>query len=81
MAHDLTLGNLTLRPLVARAELDGVPLDLTHDEYRLLAALARFAGEVVPYEAIGRMLWSETRGGARRTGRAGVRRARRGDGS
>lgn len=62
-----TLGNLRLESETARAELNDAPLDLTREEFRLVAALARFPGQVVPYEAISRMLWAEGSRGSRRS--------------
>ncbi len=45
---NIVLGNLTLDPLGQTATLDGVPLDLSRQEFRLLHLFMRRAGQVLP---------------------------------
>lgn len=44
----IVLGNLALDPLGQTATLDGVPLDLSRQEFRLLHLFMRRAGQVLP---------------------------------
>lgn len=55
------VGKLAIDPRVHRASVAGAPLDLTPIEFRLLAALAARAGEVVDRKALLRAGWPDER--------------------
>jgi DNA-binding response OmpR family regulator len=55
----VAVGDLTLDPTTGRAEVDGLPLDLTRKQSALLAALARRAGRPVGAEELQRAVWGD----------------------
>ena len=59
-------GGLAVDMRRREVHLDGQELELTNTEFRLLAALARRAGEAVAQEELGREVWGESsrRGGS-----------------
>jgi len=63
-------GTLVVDVRRREAHLDGQALELTNTEFRLLAALARRAGEAAAQEELGREVW----GGSSRQGRSALRR-------
>ncbi len=55
--HDITTGPLLIRPLTADAYLDGEPLRLAPNEWKIVAVLARNVGGLVSREQILADVW------------------------
>jgi DNA-binding response OmpR family regulator len=53
----IELGNLRIDPRSSEVSVDSRPVDLTHQEFELLLALAEEAGRVRSYASLGRALW------------------------
>jgi DNA-binding response OmpR family regulator len=60
-AQAVKIGPLAVDPRTHAANVDGAPLALTPTEFRLLAALASRAGEVVDRRALLRAAWPDER--------------------
>jgi DNA-binding response OmpR family regulator len=60
-AQAVKIGALTVDPRTHTANVDGKPLSLTPTEFRLLAALASRAGEVVDRRTLLRAAWPDER--------------------
>ena len=57
--HDIATGPLLIRPLTADAYVDGEPLKLTPNEWKIVCVLARNIGGLVSREAILNEVWGE----------------------
>ncbi|MDX2004738.1 MAG: response regulator transcription factor [Meiothermus sp.] len=55
----LRVGPLELDPASQDARLDGMPLELTPTEFRLLLALARYPGQTLPRKALFSQVWGD----------------------
>ncbi len=57
--HDIATGPLLIRPLTADAYVDGEPMRLSPNEWRIMAALARNIGGLISREHILNEVWGE----------------------
>jgi two-component system, OmpR family, KDP operon response regulator KdpE len=75
-AEPVEVGDLTVDPEAQLVSVAGLPLHLTHTEYRLIALLARRPGGLVTHEVILEELWPSG-GGTLESLRVHVRNLRR----
>jgi DNA-binding response OmpR family regulator len=75
--HWMRVGPLALNPVERKATLDGMPLELTRTEFRLLKLLMENTDSVMPYGVLLKQVWGYDDATASDVVRAAVYRLRR----
>jgi len=76
LSRAITVGDVTLDPATRDVRMRDVRIALTSSEFRLLAALMRDAGSVVPHQALLREIWGDEYSGDIQSLKVYIRRLR-----